>query len=329
MNNKEQLPCICLSLFQKVTFQRHYEAKMLTKTNKCKYCRIPSFGETSLSIALNLIVEFQMNFSFVRIISTFCWLFFTFQYKNLFFSWIMHLKSSLKSSKYKIKRNLWWILYLNLCCQHNTQWQHLMWTVIRRWWFELQTVFTACTERTHPFSVSKKCIFYFLILFVNRINCKTNWERNGRWGWYSGVWKMGRKFGIPIEIFATEKNTEPVSVAFRNNIQTAVILFINSLIQTIPVEKNRIFASGQALAFNELMRRVKPMQEVKAVRDEVKVRKIERLNGKTTAVSVNNCVCSEPFFILNKKMCFRLNRLSPNKCIYIKQRRNWRNVCSN
>lgn len=48
---------------------------------------------------------------------------------------------------------------------------------------------------------------------------------------------------------------------------------------------NRIFSSGQVFAFNELMRRVQPMQDVKAVRDEVKVRKIERLSGKTVAVS--------------------------------------------
>lgn len=47
-----------------------------------------------------------------------------------------------------------------------------------------------------------------------------------------------------------------------------------------------IFSSGQALAFNELMRRVKPQQEVKAIRDEIKVRKIERLSGKAIAVRV-------------------------------------------
>lgn len=39
------------------------------------------------------------------------------------------------------------------------------------------------------------------------------------------------------------------------------------------------------LAFNELMRRVRPMQEVKKIRDEVKVRKIERLSNKTVGVS--------------------------------------------
>lgn len=39
------------------------------------------------------------------------------------------------------------------------------------------------------------------------------------------------------------------------------------------------------LAFNELMRRVRPMQEVKTIRDEVKVRKIERLGNKTVGVS--------------------------------------------
>lgn len=39
------------------------------------------------------------------------------------------------------------------------------------------------------------------------------------------------------------------------------------------------------LAFNELMRRVRPMQEVKKLRDEIKVRKIERLGNKTGGVS--------------------------------------------
>lgn len=36
------------------------------------------------------------------------------------------------------------------------------------------------------------------------------------------------------------------------------------------------------------MRRVRPMQDVCAVRDEVKVRKIERLNSKTAAVNIND-----------------------------------------
>lgn len=51
-----------------------------------------------------------------------------------------------------------------------------------------------------------------------------------------------------------------------------------------------IFASGQALAFSELMRRVRPMQDVAAVREEVKVRKIERLSGKTAAVNIHYIV---------------------------------------
>lgn len=44
------------------------------------------------------------------------------------------------------------------------------------------------------------------------------------------------------------------------------------------------------LAFNELMRRVNPQQDVKALRDEIKVRKIERLNGKTSTVNVIDTV---------------------------------------
>lgn len=47
----------------------------------------------------------------------------------------------------------------------------------------------------------------------------------------------------------------------------------------------RIFSSGQSIAFNELMRRVQPQQDVKAVRDEIKVRKIERIGGNLTGVS--------------------------------------------
>lgn len=38
---------------------------------------------------------------------------------------------------------------------------------------------------------------------------------------------------------------------------------------------HRLFSSGQSLAFNKLMQRVRPMQEVKKVRDVVVVRKIE------------------------------------------------------
>lgn len=44
------------------------------------------------------------------------------------------------------------------------------------------------------------------------------------------------------------------------------------------------------LAFNELMRRVRPQQEVTEIRDEVKVRKIERLSGKAAGVS-DNQIC--------------------------------------
>ena len=47
-----------------------------------------------------------------------------------------------------------------------------------------------------------------------------------------------------------------------------------------------IFSSGQALAFQELMRTVKPQAEVKAIRDEIKVRKIERLDENAVAVSM-------------------------------------------
>lgn len=59
--------------------------------------------------------------------------------------------------------------------------------------------------------------------------------------------------------------------------------------------KNRIFASGQALAFSELMRRIRPLQEVNAVRDEVKVRKIERLSGTTANVSNIVTITSKSF----------------------------------
>lgn len=47
-----------------------------------------------------------------------------------------------------------------------------------------------------------------------------------------------------------------------------------------------IFSSGQALAFQELMRRVQPQPDVRAVRDEIKVRKIERLGENVIAVSM-------------------------------------------
>lgn len=40
------------------------------------------------------------------------------------------------------------------------------------------------------------------------------------------------------------------------------------------------------LAFNDLMRRVRPQQEVKAIRDEIKVRKIERLGANPVNVSI-------------------------------------------
>lgn len=38
---------------------------------------------------------------------------------------------------------------------------------------------------------------------------------------------------------------------------------------------NRLFSSGQSLALNELMQRVRPMQEVKNVRDRIAIQKIE------------------------------------------------------
>lgn len=59
-----------------------------------------------------------------------------------------------------------------------------------------------------------------------------------------------------------------------------------------------IFSSGNMLAFNDLMRRVRPQQEVKAIRDEVKVRKIERLGSKPSNVSWMSLFLS---IFLNKK----------------------------
>ncbi|XP_055303425.1 augmin complex subunit dgt5 isoform X2 [Sitodiplosis mosellana] len=71
---------------------------------------------------------------------------------------------------------------------------------------------------------------------------------------------------------------------------------------------SRIFSSGQALAFNELMRRVRPQQEVKAIRDETKVRKIERLSGNVVAVKK---VQSEQLYLYQtkKKLEERLEQL--------------------
>ncbi|XP_031625479.1 augmin complex subunit dgt5 [Contarinia nasturtii] len=71
---------------------------------------------------------------------------------------------------------------------------------------------------------------------------------------------------------------------------------------------SRIFSSGQMLAFNELMRRIQPQQDVKAVRDEIKVRKVERIGGNTVAVKK---VQSEQLYLYQtkKKLEERLENL--------------------
>lgn len=50
--------------------------------------------------------------------------------------------------------------------------------------------------------------------------------------------------------------------------------------------KFRVFSTGQALSFEELMRRVQPKQTVQRSRDEIIVKKMERIYG--TMVSVND-----------------------------------------
>lgn len=50
--------------------------------------------------------------------------------------------------------------------------------------------------------------------------------------------------------------------------------------------KFRVFSTGQALSFEELMRRVQPKQIVQRTRDEIIVKKMERIDG--TMVSVND-----------------------------------------
>lgn len=48
----------------------------------------------------------------------------------------------------------------------------------------------------------------------------------------------------------------------------------------------RVFSTGQALSFEELMRRVQPKQIVQRTRDEIIVKKMELIDG--TMVSVND-----------------------------------------
>lgn len=50
--------------------------------------------------------------------------------------------------------------------------------------------------------------------------------------------------------------------------------------------KFRVFSTGQALSFEELMRRVQPKQIVQRTRDEIIVKKMDRIDG--TMVSVND-----------------------------------------
>lgn len=92
-----------------------------------------------------------------------------------------------------------------------------------------------------------------------------------------------------------------------------------------------IFSSGQALAFNELMRRVKPQQEVKAIRDEIKVRKIERLSGKAIAVRVykNSKIKVRFSFVVCVHDIDRLKRFNQSSYICIKRRKSWKNVRKN
>lgn len=56
------------------------------------------------------------------------------------------------------------------------------------------------------------------------------------------------------------------------------------------------------LAFNEMMRRIRPQQEVKQIRDEIKVRKIEQLSGNPVMVCAND--------IAKKDARIRLCRIS-------------------
>lgn len=105
---------------------------------------------------------------------------------------------------------------------------------------------------------------------------------------------MGREFGLFKEITATKEDFKPVKQTFSAFFFVSVL---NGFIQNFIT--NSIFSSGQAFAFSELMRRVQPQQDVKIVRDEIKVRKIERLSGNTTAVSTQNEI-SEGFL----RLCF-------------------------
>lgn len=47
-----------------------------------------------------------------------------------------------------------------------------------------------------------------------------------------------------------------------------------------------MFSTGQALAFEEVMRRVRPKEEIQRIRDTIAIKQFEQLSGTKIAVSV-------------------------------------------
>lgn len=87
---------------------------------------------------------------------------------------------------------------------------------------------------------------------------------------------MGIKFRLPARIRSSEKCANKVF---------GTILHSNASNSKKLLRIFRIFQSGQALAFADIMRKVKPQQEIKRIRDRITVHKIQQTDGKLLSVS--------------------------------------------
>lgn len=69
-------------------------------------------------------------------------------------------------------------------------------------------------------------------------------------------------------------------------LKVSLVIGISMTFSFVFKTKCRVFSTGQALSFEELMRRVQPKQIVQRTRDEIIVKKMERIDG--TMASVND-----------------------------------------